>query len=119
MTERILTLAKGITGAEDDTLLEALCCAAKELWVSRLRDGITLEVCSEPLCCAAAFTAAADYAAGQDGGGVSGFTAGAVSVQSRSGADRERLSAALRQTAERLMAPYAETGDFCFKGVRG
>ena len=118
MTERILTLAKGITGAEDHTLLEALCCAARDAWVSRLHEGVTVEDCGETLCCAAAFSAAADYVVGQEGNAVSGFTAGAVSVRSRSGADRARLSAALRQTAERLMAPYAETGDFCFKGVR-
>lgn len=119
MNERILALAGGIAGAqEEDALLEALCLAAETAWMARLKDGVRAEDCAEAFCCAAAFTAAADYVAGASADGISGFSAGTVSVQMRNGTDKATLSSALRQTAERLMAPYAETEDFCFKGVR-
>ena len=100
-------------------LLEALCQAAEAVWTARLRDGVSVESCEEAFCCAAAFTAAADYAVGQEADGVSGFSAGEVSVQMRNGNGRTAVADALRQTAERLMAPYAEPEDFCFKGVWG
>ena len=120
MTERIVALAKGIAGAEEHELplLEALCGAAEQLWSSRLKTDMTPELCGEAFCCAVAFTAAADYAVGQEADGVSGFSAGDVSVQLRGGNGRTAAADALRQTAERLMAPYAEPEDFCFKGVR-
>ena len=60
---------------------------------------------------------AAGLAAARCSGGVSGFTAGSVSVQLR--AEAERDAEGLRQTAERLMAPYAKAADFCFRRVRG
>ena len=121
MTERIVALAKGIAGAEEQELplLEALCGAAEQLWSSRLKAGMTPELCGEAFCCAAAFTAAADYVIGQDGSAVGGFSAGVVSVRTKSAADRTAMARALRQTAERLMTPYAEVEDFCFKGVWG
>lgn len=121
MTERILALAKGIAGTEEQEtpLLEALCCAAEAMWRNRLKAGVTAELCGEAFCCAVAFTAAADYAIGQDGSAVSDFTAGSVSVRAKSGTDRAAMARALRQTAERLMTPYAEAEDFCFKGVCG
>lgn len=116
MTERILAMARGIAGTEENPLLEALCRAAEAAWTARLRSGVAPEDCAEPFCCAAAFTAAADYAVGQGADGVSGFSAGEVSVQLRGG--QTAVAEALRQTAERLMVPYTEAADFCFKGVR-
>lgn len=47
------------------------------------------------------------------------FKAGDVSVESRNGADGAALAEALRQTAERLMAPYAVPADVVFRRVRG
>lgn len=119
MQEKILALALAVSGAGEERrpLLEALCGAAETFWKGRLRDGVTAEDCPESFCCAAAFTAAADLAAGQ-GGGVAAFTAGAVSVKGLSGAESAARTVALRQTAERLMEPYAATNGFCFKGVR-
>ena len=119
MREKILALALAVSdaGEERQPLLEELCGAAETYWKSRLREGVTAEDCLESLCCAAAFTAAADLAAGQ-GGGVSSFTAGAVSVKGLGGAESAARAAALRQTAERLMEPYAAANGFCFKGVR-
>ena len=120
-TETILTLAKVLSGAGEDEepLLEALCQAAERQWERRLRPGVTAEDCGEAFPCAAAFTAAADLAAARGGDGVSGFTAGSVSVRIRSAAESCALAESLRRTAERLMAPFAAPEDFCFRGVRG
>ena len=117
MTERILALARQMCGAEEgDALLEALCRTAESAWTARLKAGVAAEDCGEALLCAAAFTAAADYLGGQDGGVVS-FTAGEISVKKQSGGNSE--AEAMRKTAERLMAPYAGETQFAFKGVRG
>lgn len=116
-----LELAKAVSGAgeAEQELLELLCAAAEQAWTARLRDGVTAEDCGAAFPCAAAFTAAADLAASQSAGGaVSSFTAGEISVTTRE-SNGGGGSAALRQTAERLMAPYAKPGDFSFKGVRG
>lgn len=121
MTEEILMLARAVSGAGDaeSPLLEPLCQAAQRRWESRLRPGLTPEDCREAFVCAAAFTAAADLAAGRGGGAVSAFTAGEVSVKGRGAAESAALARGLRETAERLMAPYAGEESFCFRGVRG
>ena len=119
MTEQILTMACGITGAaEEDALMKALCTAADVNWTNRLKNGMTAEDCAEAFCCAVAFTAAADYTLGMEADGISGFSAGTVSIQRNKGNDCTELAQALRQTAQRLMMPYTEVADFCFKGVR-
>lgn len=112
----IVDLARTVSGAgeAEEALLAALCAAAERRWTERLRRGVTAEDCGGAFVCAAAFTAAADLAAGR--GGISAFTAGPLSVREEGGADR---AAALRRAAEGLMAPYAEAADFSFKGVRG
>lgn len=121
MTEEILMLARAVSGAGDaeSPLLEPLCQAARRRWESRLRPGLTPEDCREAFVCAAAFTAAADLAAGRGGGAVSAFTAGEVSVKGRGAAESASLARGLRETAEGLMAPYAGEDSFCFRGVRG
>ena len=102
MGERILKLALAAAGeGADRTLLEPLCAAAERAWLARLREGVTAEDCGEALPCAAAFTAAADLAAGE--GGAASFSAGELSVNLGSGADRARRAERLRQAAERLM----------------
>ena len=120
-TDTILTLAKVLTaaGEDEEPLLEALCQAAERQWERRLRPGVTAEDCGKAFPCAVAFTAAADLAAARGGEGVSGFTAGSVSVRIRSAAESCALAESLRRTAERLMAPFAAPEDFCFRGVRG
>ena len=40
-------------------------------------------------------------------------------VRGLSAASAKELAAALEQSAERLMEPYAVSGRFCFQGVRG
>ena len=113
--ETALTLARELSGAgeAEEALLELLCQAAEQQWEKRLRPGMTTEDCGK------AFTAAADLAAARGGEGVSGFTAGSVSVRIRGAAESCALAESLRRTAERLMAPFAVPDDFCFRGVRG
>lgn len=86
--ETVLTLARELSGAgeAEEALLELLCQAAEQQWEKRLRPGMTAEDCGKAFPCAVAFTAAADLAAARGGEGVSGFTAGSVSVRIR-GAD--------------------------------
>ena len=80
--ETALTLARELSGAgeAEEALLELLCQAAEQQWEKRLRPGMTTEDCGKAFPCAVAFTAAADLAAARGGEGVSGFTAGSVSV---------------------------------------
>jgi len=120
MSEKILELARTIsgTGKEGEVLLQALCVSEEVYWTSRLREGITAELCSETFSCAAAFTAAANLLlVNQDD--ISSFTAGELSVKLREGSAGTAKATALRQAAERMMIPYTEAEDFCFKGVRG
>ena len=122
MDTDILTLAGMVSGAgeAEQGLLEALCSAARQRWLLRLRRGVTEETCGTAFVCAVAFTAAGDFLAGSCGSGdVASFTAGEISVKAASAAQRSGAAEDLRQTAERLMAPYAEAEDFSFKGVRG
>lgn len=119
MGEQILALALAASGGngEDRALLEPLCAAAEAAWRRRLRPGTAPEECGEALLCAAAFTAAADLAAGS--GGAASFSAGDLSVSLGSGADRARRAESLRQAAERLMAPFVRASDLWAQGVEG
>ena len=119
MRERILELALAAAGGgeAERVLLEPLCAAAELAWQGRLRRGVSLGDCGEALSCAAAFTAAADLAAGE-GGSVS-FSAGDISVKAPGGQERAAAAAELRRAAERLMEPYVRATDLWAKGVRG
>lgn len=118
INERVLRLAQAVSGAGESELavLEALCSAALGRWMARLRDGVSPRDCGEALACAAAYSAAADLAAGR--GGVSAFTAGEISVQLQKGG-QAGTAGELRRTAEVLMAPFVELGDLFLQGVRG
>lgn len=118
MKEYILELALAASGGEADrALLEPLCLAAEQAWLDRLREDVAPEDCGEALPCAAAFTAAADLAAG--GCGAASFSAGDISVSLGSGADRARRAESLRQAAERLMEPFARAAGLWAQGVEG
>ena len=117
MRERILRLALAAAGETEQTLLEPLCAAAERSWLARLREGVTAEECGEAFPCAAAFTAAADLAAGE--GGAVSFSAGDVSVNLGGGAERTRRAETLRQTAERLMEPFVRAEGLWAQGVEG
>lgn len=121
MTERILELACGIANPSEteQAILETLCHAAEAEWVARLKSGVSPEDCGEAFLCAAAFTAAADFTVSRNSEGVESFTAGEISIRRNGSAEGRSQADALRKTAERLMAPYAETESFAFRGVRG
>ena len=118
MSERILELALAAAGGgAERTLLDPLCAAAERAWLARLREGVTAEDCGEALPCAAAFTAAADLAAGD--GGPASFSAGDISVSLGGSGDRARRADSLRQAAERLMEPFVRAAGLWAQGVEG
>lgn len=119
MAMTTLALAAELCGTEEtDALLEALCAAAEQTWETRLEGGVSKDMCGEAFRCAAAFTAAADYLC-RNGEGTESFTVGDVTVRSVTGHVLSEQAEALRETADRLMRPYAASGGFCFRGVRG
>ena len=119
MRARILKLALELTGGGegDRMLLAALCAVAEDAWLARLREGVAAEDCGEALPCAAAFTAAADLAAGGDG--VASFSAGDISVRLEGGGERAGRAESLRQAAERLMEPFVRAEGLWAQGVEG
>ena len=117
MDQEILDMTVILTGAAEDRqmLLTALCTAARQRWQARLREGVTVEDCGQAFVCAAA-----DFLTGEGGSAAaSSFSAGEISVSTSSAADRSACAQALRDTAEELMAPYAQSGSFSFRSVRG
>lgn len=119
MEVTVIALAAELCGTgEDDALLQTLCAAAEQMWNARLVAGVTAGDCGGALRCAAAFTAAADYL-GKRCAGAESFTVGDVTVKQAAGQTAAALAKELRETAARLMEPYAVSGTFCFKGVRG
>ena len=117
-----MTLADSMAGAGESgqALLEQLCEVSIALWKGRLREGVTVEDCGSAFICAAAFTAAAEFALGHSGSGAESFTAGEISVKGRAAAETAALAKNLRQAAAELMAPYTTaSADFAFLGVQG
>lgn len=104
------------SASQEDPLLAVLCEAAEAAWESRLDPGVTKEDCGGALRCAAAFMAA-DYMGKRCR--AESFTVGEVTVRQSGGQSAAVMAETLRQTAERLMRPYAASGEFCFRGVRG
>ena len=118
METTVVKLAAELCGADEDSvLLQALCDAAVEFWRRRLKGAPAEESGKDTLRCAAAFTAAADYLGKQCR--AESFTVGEVTVRQSGGQSAAVMAETLRQTAERLMRPYAASGEFCFRGVRG
>ncbi len=119
MHESVLELARLMTaaGTAEEKSLEALCAAAEAEWSRRLRPGVTPEQCGSAYLCAAAFSAAAGLALVRAGGGHVSFRAGDVSVTQGAGS-ADGAARALREQAERLMAPFVGLDDFVFRGVR-
>lgn len=110
--EEILSLAAGICGAaEDDPVLSALCQAAYDATVLRLKDGITAEDCGKAFPIAVAAIAAKAWEEGVGTGGVSSFAAGSVSLSVTQEGDRF-TSAALG-----LLEPWLKDAHFGFRGV--
>lgn len=103
---------------EEEELLAALCTAAAAELSGRLREGVTAEECGMAFPVAAAWLALAGLCTGREENGLpETWTAGAVSVKENGTPGRR--AAALREQAERLMAPFLRDGDFYFRGIRG
>lgn len=115
MQEEIFALAKTLAnaGEKETEYLALLCQAAEKDWLRRLGHGVAPADC--PFISAAALTAAAGLADSRCGGAAS-FSVGDVSVTEK---ESGKSASALRRQAERLMSPYVEAEDFCFRGVRG
>lgn len=114
-------MARQITGASESgwELLESLCTAAMAQWESRLLEGVEVEDCEEAFFCAATMTAAADFlAAWQSAAGVD-FTAGEISVKTKTAGDIAGRMAIMRRAAEEVMKSYVAGGDFAFLEVKG
>lgn len=122
MGEKILTLAKALTKADESELelLEMLCRTQETLLEGRLKDGVSKKVCGDAFPCAAAFLSAAALESARAGGEeASSLRAGDLTVTKRSSGESGRRLDALRAQAWALMRPYTEDGAFCFFGVTG
>ena len=99
---------------EDADMLRAVCSAAE--LESRLRRGASSDEIGETFVTASAMLAISMYMelGSAHSGGVSGFTAGKLSVQ-LGGAS----AAALRKSAETMLGAYLDSGGFEFVGVQG
>ena len=101
---------------EDAVMLRTVCAAAAAELEGRLRRSASSDDMTELFTTAAGMLAISMYMelGAAHSGGVSGFTAGRLSVQ-LGGAS----AAALRKSAETLLGAYLDTGGFEFVGVQG
>ena len=115
--EDIVSTARVFAGTlepEQERVLGILCAAAEQQLASRLLPDIPEERYQESFVCAAAWLALAALGEGRQADGVTGFTAGDLSIQ-RGGASGAGYC--LRLQAQLLMAPYLRDNGFCFLEV--
>ena len=115
----ICACAAGLLGElteTERTVLKQYCTAAVARCRARLRGDVDEAAAASILEQACAMLAAGMFLDAGETGEVQSFTAGKLSVTTRSGAGGR--AARLKSCAESLLAPYA-TGDFAFLGVRG
>lgn len=116
MTEQIIALAIAMGASESQReILEPLCAAAESALAAQLRPGVTPQDCADAFTVCAAWMALDGLHAAGGGSGVTSFTAGDVSIQTRNGGD----TGGLTEQIQRLMAPYLTDGGFYFQGVTG
>lgn len=115
----IYDCAAGFLGTEptaaEQSALAGCCAAALDACLARLRKDVDAETIQPILIQAAGMLAAGMLLRTRVGENVQSFTAGKLSVTTRSGSGR---SAQLQECAQNLLAPYT-AGDFAFLGVRG
>lgn len=117
MKENVLAMASALGKTEADETLSALCAAAMAELTAQLRPGVEPADCGEAFILAAAWMALAQRELGDAaGGGVERFTAGAVTIQRGSAAQRRE---ALLLQARQVMRPWLRDEGFSFRGVRG
>lgn len=115
MSNDILKLACSLGKVEESDGLKALCEAAGKELAGMLREGVSCADCGGAFPLAAAWMALAGLEM-SGGDGVESFTAGAVAVKKKDGAQR---ATALRLQAQQVMKPYLRDKGFVFRGVRG
>lgn len=112
----VRALAAKMAGtAEDDAVLGAMCDAAEEELVSRLRSGLSREALGTVFDTAAGVLALSMYCAVGEPMRLRSYRAGSVSAEYGGGADPESLRAA----AERMLAGALADRGFGVMGVRG
>ena len=115
MTQQIMELCRAMGAREDqEELLAPLIEAVSALLAGRLRAGVAPEDCGQAFPLAAAMMAMEELE-GTQGGQVTSFTAGEVTIhtQQRTGGDT------LTGQAQRLLGPWLGETGFVFRGVRG
>lgn len=113
--DEILEMAQVFAPALDEqetAALKKLCAAAGQGLQTQLRPGLDEEEYRDSFVCAAAWIALAALSEGRSAEGITGFTAGSMSVQRSTGA-----GSCLRLQAQMLMAPYLGGSGFAFLGV--
>ena len=119
MTQRILELAAklGQIGEDEQAAAQVLCAAAQQELTGRLRPGADPERdCPDAFCMACGWLVLAGLAVGREAGEAQSFTAGDVTIRRGEAGTQAQ---ALRQQAERLMAPWLRDDGFLFCGVDG
>ena len=99
-------------GKEQEDLLLPLVQTAQQALAARLRAGVEPEDC--PAFAVAAALAAMEGLEEAEGGGVTAFTAGEVTIRAERGGQTSRTAQALR-----LLAPWLKETGFAFQGVAG
>lgn len=110
--DEIISLAASLCGVEAaDTILIALCEAARDCLALRLKEGVVPEDCGKAFPIAAAAIAAKGRREGMENGGVGSFTAGSVSLSVTQEGDR------FTSAAMSLLEPWLRDSGFGFRRV--
>ena len=88
------------------------CLGGRAALAARLRSGVAPEDC--PAFAVAAALVAMEGLEEAEGGGVTAFTAGDVTIRAERGGQTSRTAQALR-----LLAPWLKETGFAFQGVAG
>ena len=115
--EEIITTARLLAGTLEDgqlAVLERLCAAVEQQLEEQLLPDMAADRYEQSFISAAAWMALAALSDGRQADGISGFTAGNLSVQRGNGSGH-----CLRLQAQLLMAPFVKDAGFCFLGVPG
>ena len=116
LAERIFAQALTLAGdldARQTALLRVLCRGAERSLAAQLRKGLTAEDCLSDFISAAGLMALAALSETGETDSVERFTAGDVTIQTRSGSAAANC---LRYQARVMMTPYLRD-NFLFQGV--
>ena len=121
LKDEILAAAKNLLGerAGNEAALEAMCGAAEDEFLSRLREEAVLTDIRERFIGASAVLAMSLYMQIGDSEDWSSFRAGNVSVSRRGSGSARSSASALRKQAESMLSGCLEDNGFDFRGVCG